>query len=328
MQQAAQLPIPTQCTQRSRSAAGTYNIRVYVKDAKGTKAYKDLTLKATAAASTLKNTSKTNVTTVEAGKVVTITASATGGTKPYQFAVYIKKSTAKYFQTLRAFSTGTTIYFRPASVGTYTVTVKVKDNAGKVVSKSFTVKATAPALVNKTTISATAITLGKSVTITGAAAGGTSPYQYAVFYKVTGTTTWTCIQSFKTNKSVTITPKAATTYTVRVKIKDAKNNVVNKDFTIKVTAELKNLSEISAQKLVKGKNVTVTCSGSGGTAPYTYAVYYKQRSQTSWTCAQSYSSKTVVRISPKAATVYQIRVKLKDASGKIVNKDFTLTVTK
>ena len=275
----------------------------------------------------LLNKSTVSSKTLLAGQSVTVTAAAGGGRKDYRYAVFYKQKTQTKWTCVQSYKTNPTVVITPKAVTNYTVRVKVRDAGGEVVNKDFAVTVK-PALTNLSSVSARTITKGSSIRVSASASGGFGGYQYAVFYKQRTQSKWTCIQSFKTNKSVTITPKAATTYTVRVKIKDAKNNVVNKDFTIKVTAELKNLSEISAQKLVKGKNVTVTCSGSGGTAPYTYAVYYKQRSQTSWTCAQSYSSKTVVRISPKAATVYQIRVKLKDASGKIVNKDFTLTVTK
>ena len=77
-----------------------------------------------------------------------------------------------------------------------------------------------------------------------------------------------------------------------------------------------------------GSNVKVTASATGGKTPYQYAVYYKQTSQTSWTCAQSYGTNTTLTITPKAATTYTVRVKVKDAAGTIVNKDHKITVTK
>ena len=310
------------------SAAGTYNIRVYVKDAKGTKAYKDLTLKATAAASTLKNTSKTNVTTVEAGKVVTITASATGGTKPYQFAVYIKKSTAKYFQTLRAFSTGTTIYFRPSSAGKYTVRVKVKDAKNNVSTKDITITATAPALVNNSKISATTVQKGKVLTITGAASGGTAPYQYAVYTKKSTATYPETLRAYSTGTTIYFRPASVGTYTVTVKVKDNAGKVVSKSFTVKATAPaLVNKTTISATAITLGKSVTITGAAAGGTSPYQYAVYYKKSSATTYTQAKAYSTTKTATIKPAAATTYNVRTKVKDKTGKVVNKDFTVKVT-
>ena len=185
--------------------------------------------------------------------------------------------------------------------------------------------------VNRSSLSAKSTTLGSSINVSCAASGGMDPYQYAVFYKQKTQTKWTCAQSFKSNASVMITPKAATNYTVRVKVKDATGEIVNKDFTLKVTKPVikpQNTSGISADTITLGKPVTVTCSGTGGRTPYSYAVYYKQTKQTNWTCVQSYGKNTSVKITPKAATAYTIRIKMKDSRGKIVNKDITLTVQK
>ncbi len=181
---------------------------------------------------------------------------------------------------------------------------------------------------NTSSVSSRNIVKGGSVTVNCASDCGSGKFQYAVFYKQKTQTKWTCAQSFKANKTVKITPKAATSYTIRVKAKDTvTGKVVNKDFTVKVNAPLKNTSAISAQTVTKGSSVTVNCASEGGLGTSQYAVYYKQQSQTKWTCAQNYKTNKTVKITPKAATTYNIRVKAKDASGKIVNKDFTLTVT-
>ncbi len=92
--------------------------------------------------------------------------------------------------------------------------------------------------------------------------------------------------------------------------------------------EIRNTSSVSAQTITKGDSVTVNCAAEGGSGNPEYAVFYKQKTQTKWTCAQSYKTNKTVKITPKAATTYNIRVKVKDASGKIVNRDFTLTATK
>ena len=46
---------------------------------------------------------------------------------------------------------------------------------------------------------------------------------------------WTKVKGYSTATTAKVTPKAATSYTVRVKAKDAAGNVVNKDFTVKVS---------------------------------------------------------------------------------------------
>ena len=93
---------------------------------------------------------------------------------------------------------------------------------------------TAAALANASTVSATSVTLGKSVTITGKATGGTSPYKYAAYYKKSSSTSYTTIQGYSTTSKMTIKPAAATTYDIRVKVKDAKGTIATKDFKVTV----------------------------------------------------------------------------------------------
>ena len=91
---------------------------------------------------------------------------------------------------------------------------------------------------------------------------------------------------------------------------------------------LTNNSALAADSVILGKSITVTCKASGGEKGYTYAVYYRKAGTTKWTTAQGYKTNATVKITPKAAVNYEIRVAVKDASGKIERKDMTLTVKK
>ena len=59
---------------------------------------------------------------------------------------------------------------------------------------------------------------------------------------------------------------------------------------------------------------------------YKYNVLYKQTSQSSWTTAQSYSSNASVTFTPAKVTDYDVCVKVKDSSGTVTKKYFTVTV--
>ncbi|MGN0536696.1 MAG: hypothetical protein ACI4M3_01810, partial [Acutalibacteraceae bacterium] len=84
------------------------------------------------------------------------------------------------------------------------------------------------------TISATSITKGNSVTMTGKASGGTSPYQYAMVVKHSTADSWTTLKGYDTTATKTWTPAKTGTYTVQIKVKDAKSTVVTKTFTLTV----------------------------------------------------------------------------------------------
>ena len=258
-----------------------------------------------------------------------------GGTAPYKYAFYVDGT------QVQASSATATYSWTPSTAKKHTIKCVITDSTGATAesSKTFTAEGqdtptptpTPTALTNSSKISATSVTLGKSVTLTGAASGGTSPYQYAFYAKKSSATSYTTLQAYSTTKTATFTPAAATTYDIRIRVKDSDGTVKAKDFTLKVTSSattaLTNTSKLSATSVALGKSVTVTCAATGGTSPYQYGVYYKKSTSTSYTTAQAYSTNKTVTIKPAAATVYNIRVKVKDAKSTIKTVDFDLTVT-
>ena len=89
-------------------------------------------------------------------------------------------------------------------------------------------------LTDRSSLSATSVNLGNSVTVKCSATGGITPYQYAVYYKNTTNSNWTVVQNFGTNENVTIKPTAVGTYDICTKIKDSKGTIAKQYFTLNV----------------------------------------------------------------------------------------------
>ena len=119
------------------TGTGTKDVCVKVKDNTGTVVKKYFTVKVTNAA--LANTSKVSATSVTLGNSITVKCAATGGTSPYKYAVYYKASSSDTWTEKQAFSTTTSTSIKFAGKGTKDVCVKVKDNAGTIVKKYFTI---------------------------------------------------------------------------------------------------------------------------------------------------------------------------------------------
>ena len=240
--------------------------------------------------------------------------------------VYKKVSDTKW-TTKQNFSENTTVSIKPANATDYDVCIKVKDSTGTIEKKFFTVKVTNAKLTNNSTISATEITLGNTITLTGKATGGTAPYQYQMVYKKVSDTKWTTKQNFSENTTVSIKPANATDYDVCIKVKDSTGTIEKKFFTVKVTnAKLTNNSTISATEITLGNTITLTGKATGGTAPYQYQMVYKKVSDTKWTTKQNFSENTTVSIKPANATDYDVCIKVKDSTGTIEKKYFSVTV--
>ncbi len=217
------------------AAAAVYDILIKVKDSSGSVASTKLNLTVNKTAQTLTNTSKLSASTVALGGSVKLTASASGGTGSYQYAYFYKKSSASVYSVLKDYSTTASYTFQPSAAISYDLMVKVKDSAGKIAKATFTLTVTKAGLTNTSQLSATSIKLGTSISVTASASGGTKPYTYGVYYKKASKDTWTTVQSYNSNASITFKPAAATTYNVCVKVKDNTGKIAKSYFTVKVS---------------------------------------------------------------------------------------------
>ncbi len=177
-------------------------------------------------------------------------------------------------------------------------------------------------------ISAKEIVLGETVTVNAKAVLGDGDYTYAVLYRKKTDTKWTVKQNYSTNDTIVVKPAKATDYDVCVKVKDSTGKIVKKFFEVKVNEKLKNTSTISAATIKKGNTVTLNGSATGGMGGYTYAVLYKKKAETKWTTRQGYKDNSEILVRPYTNTDYDICIKVKDKTGTIAKKYFTVTVTK
>ena len=275
---------------------------------------------------TLVNNSTVSATTISLGGTVKVTAKGSGGTTPYTYQIVYKKSTQSNWTTASAYSTNTTATIKPASSGAYQICAKVKDKNGTEVKKFFDITVKADALVNNSTVSATKINLGDTITVKGAASGGAGSYKYAVFYKASSASTWTTKQDFSSTSSVSIKFTGTGTKNICVRVKDGAGTVAKKYFDITVAQGLTNTSKLSSSTITLGSTAKAVCSATGGSGYYNYAVFYKKTSDTKWATAQNYGSNDTVTFKPAAATTYDVCMKVKDTNGTESKKYVTLTV--
>lgn len=89
---------------------------------------------------------------------------------------------------------------------------------------------------------------------------------------------------------------------------------------------LENNSELSAYEINLGTKISVNIKADGGNGDNEYGVYYKKSYEKQWTTVQDYSKNDKVTIKPLKATDYDVCVKIKDKSGKVAKKYFSVKV--
>lgn len=180
-------------------------------------------------------------------------------------------------------------------------------------------------LINKSTVSSKDIALGMTVTLNAKAIGGNGDYTYALLYKKSSSSTWTKIgKKYGTQSVGSFTPKTATTYDVMINVKDSTGKVKSKTFQVKVDKNLRNISTVTKSVAI-GEKVRMNAAAAGGEGPYTYKMLYKKHEGSKWTViGNGYSSVDTGSFRPKTATLYDVKINVKDSTGTVKSKTFTV----
>ena len=283
--------------------SGEYEVSIQAADSDGKKEYKYFTV---TVYDKLVNNTTVSATSVNVGEEVTAYLSAAGGSGEYTYEAKARLNGGIWIPLASGVNTDKVSY-APTMAGTYDVEVTVTDSNGATAVKTITVEVAEASkeLVNTSYITNEneEITLGSRVYVTPSAEGGAGDYTYSVLYKKTTDTNWVTKQPFSPNtENISVLPSKAAVYEICVKVRDADGTIVKKFFEVTIVSAsqpLANNSTLSATSITKGESITVTASAEGGEGAYTYAVLYKQKSQTKWTTKQNFTQNTSVEIKPE-----------------------------
>ena len=213
--------------------AGSYKVRVYVKDSAGTKVNKLSTaVTVTSAIAPAISSIKADKTSAAAGEKITWTAKASGGTGTLQYFFFLYKDGVKIKS--RSYSTSNTFSYTPTEAGSYKVKVYVKDSAE---AKSYKTSAavtvtTGPLAIVSVKAEKTSASVGEKITWTATASGGSGTLQY--YFNLYKDGTKIKSRSYSTSNTFSYTPTEAGTYRVKVYVKDAEGTKVYK-YSAKIT---------------------------------------------------------------------------------------------
>ncbi len=120
------------------TSEGTFDIKVVIKDSDGAIAEQFFTVDVVEELE-LTNVSVMGRYTVKLGTAIPLIGKAVGGSAPYTYSFYFKRSTNTNWKLLgEKFTDKASARFKPTAKGTYDVRIDVKDSDGSIVKKYFT----------------------------------------------------------------------------------------------------------------------------------------------------------------------------------------------
>ena len=87
-----------------------------------------------------------------------------------------------------------------------------------------------------------------------------------------------------------------------------------------------NASEVSSQTITVGESITIRGLAIGGVGPYKYRYASKKEKDSKWTLLKAYTDENTFKFTPKEGGTYEIGVRVKDSTEKVVCKIIKVTV--
>src|SRR6266487_1230544 len=194
----------------------------------------------------------------QTGQTVSFTGSASGGTSPYSYSWSFGDGST---------GTGSRATHTYSSAGSYTVILTVKDSSSSPQTATsqitFAVTSPPPPISASFTLSPSLPSAGQSVSFTGYASGGTSPYSYLWSYGD---------GSSGVGLQVTHTYNSDGTYQVTLTVADSQGNTSTGVESVVVgKSSLQDGFTYSPISPQPSDNINFTGSARGGAPPYTYS---------------------------------------------------------
>jgi predicted secreted protein len=304
------------------SAAGTYNVTIYVNDGLVTVSRSFVWTITQAATDTtapaLSITSHTNGQTLTSASVTlagTATDSGRGGNGIASVTVNGLGATGG---TVTGSATASWTRALTLSAGANTITVDASDTKGNIATQTITLNYTVAPVTSATLTSsvATPQNTNTAITFTAAAAGGVGPRQFKFFVQPSGGSAQ-MVRDWSTTTTYAWTPTTAASYTVIVWARSAGVTtdaaqasaqmayVINTPPPAPVSGATLTSSVATPQET--GTSITFTAAGTGGVGPRQFK-FLVQPSGGTVQVAQSWSTATTYTWTPSTAGTYTVTV--------------------
>ena len=299
--------------------AGTYSVKVYVRDENG------YVVSLSGGSVTVAAPDPPVIYNIwvdrfatTAGEPITWTVGASGGTGSLLYAFDLYKDET-FVKQCGPYSDSNSLTYTPTEAGVYSVKVFVKDEAGRKVSQmsgSVSVIAADPPVIGSVWADRSTAAVGEAITWTATASGGGGSLSYGFKVYLDGEFLFKT-DGFSASNSYTYAPTEPGTYKVTAYVRDNAGNEVHKSGgSVSVQGTASSVpGDIASVTVTPSAGGKITLSWSASANVKTYVLQRHERGSDVWTTlASNISGTTYTDTSGKTGKVYQYRVRGRNGS--------------
>jgi hypothetical protein len=295
----------------SNATAGTYNMRVMIRNAGSPASYEALAAMNFSVVAMSPVTGATLTASLPSpqasGTSVIVTATSTGGNATHDYRFLLRYPGSAVWKEVQAYGEQNTWPWDTTgmTLGTYGIQVQVRNNGSAaayevVRSMSYLVTLDEPARGATITTSPTAsVVSGATVTVTVGGTGGGPSYEYKIQRKKSTATTWTTVQEYATNDTIAwdTTGVAGGIYTWRVSVRTEGSlaayeamKTVNIQVFPYQPAAISTLTASPTGSQPAGSSIVFTTTPAAGSGTPEYRYYLRAPGSTAYTMERDYTT--------------------------------------
>ena len=260
---------------------------------------------------------------------INLSANVGGTTTGLKYKFVWMKENWNNWGVIRDFDSSNNVNWKPTSPGNYTLYLDIKDQKGRVVTKTIGYKINMSWSHNGIKVDKQSPQIeNTNINLSANVGGTTTGLKYKFVWMKENWKSWGVIRDFDSSNSINWKPTSPGNYTLYLDIKDQKGRVVTKTIGYKINIGWShNGIKVNKQSpQIENTNINLSANVGGTTTGLEYKFVWMKENWKSWGVIKDFNEVSSVNWIPSETGSYSIYLDIKDQNGKTETRSLNFRI--